>query len=99
MTQGLRYRLLLGACAGLFVSGCGMPSGTTTSSAQGPGGASSGAPSAAATYCTQSGGAVARAHFPLREMLQRTRLEARIGEARMFPSVHTAVQASRESPA
>jgi SulP family sulfate permease len=43
--------------------------------------------------------ALARAHMPLREMLQRTRLDARIGQAHMFPSVHAAVQAFRESPA
>jgi putative hemolysin len=48
MVHGLIYRLLLGACAGLCLAGCGMPSGATTS----------GAPSPAATYCTQSGGAV-----------------------------------------
>jgi SulP family sulfate permease len=43
--------------------------------------------------------ALARAHFPLREMLRRTRLDARIGQAHMFPSVHAAVQAFRQAPA
>jgi putative hemolysin len=58
MNQRLRYRLLLAIGAGMFVSGCGMPSGATASSAQSPTAAPSGAQSPAAAYCAQSGGAV-----------------------------------------
>ncbi len=48
---------LLAVCASLFVAGC-MPFGATTSDAQSPTAAPSGAQSPAAAYCAQSGGAV-----------------------------------------